>query len=97
MKPPSFSVVEPTKKMLLLRPAVKQPRLHLILTKQNIFLESPLTYIDDSVSVDEPHDPGLGVAGDPAAEAGAAPLRGRHRLGLRHEAGLELFCLLEIV
>ena len=48
------------------------------------------THVDDGVSVEEPHDPGLGVPGDPAHEPGALALAHLLRLRLRHEARLEL-------
>ena len=50
-------------------------------------------YVDDSVSVDEPHHSGLGVASHTAAEPGAASLLGLNSLGLGHEARLELLLL----
>ena len=46
------------------------------------------TYIDDSLSIYEPHDPRLGVAGHPAAEPRRLALRHPHGLRLRHEARL---------
>ena len=41
------------------------------------------------MSVEEPHDPGLRVASDSAAEPGAVSLLDNLGLGLGHEAGLE--------
>ena len=49
-------------------------------------------YVDDGVSVDEPHHPGLGVARHSAAEPRAATFGRAHSLGFGHEARLELLC-----
>lgn len=51
------------------------------------------THIDDRMTVDKPHDPGFGVAGDTAAEPGAPALGGGHLLRFRHEARFELLRL----
>lgn len=48
-----------------------------------------LTYIDDSVSIEKPHDSRLRVAGDTAAESCTVALLNNLRLGLGHEARLE--------
>ena len=48
-----------------------------------------LTYIDDGVSVEEPHDSRFRIASDSAAEPGTVSLLDNLGLGLGHEAGLE--------
>ena len=50
-------------------------------------------YVDDGVSVDEPHHSGLGISGHSAAEPGTASLLGLHGLRLGDEARLELLLL----
>ena len=47
-------------------------------------------YVDDGVSVDEPHHPGLGVASHSATEPRAATFGRAHSLGFGHKARLKL-------
>lgn len=66
----------------------QKQKIELICPSLSIFKCCP--YIDDSVSVQDPHHPGARVAGDSAAETGPFAFHHLDVLGLEDEDGLLL-------